>query len=186
MGLDQYLERRHYVKRWDHEKPEEKHHVAVAKGGKAHPTIQSNRISQVTEEVAYWRKANAIHAWFVKHVQEGKDDCQAYYVSRDLLRKLKHDCDVVLAATKTKEGKVYAGTTYADGKETRLERDGFVVVDNQIAETVLPTKSGFFFGCTDYDDGYIDDLVYTSETISKLLAEDEEGAGGNYYYQASW
>ena len=27
------------------------------------------------EEVGYWRKANAIHGWFVRNVQNGKDDC---------------------------------------------------------------------------------------------------------------
>jgi hypothetical protein len=24
--------------------------------------------------VGYWRKANAIHRWFVEHVQDGNDD----------------------------------------------------------------------------------------------------------------
>ncbi len=29
----------------------------------------------IQEEVAYWRKANAIHKWFVENVQDGQDDC---------------------------------------------------------------------------------------------------------------
>ena len=31
-------------------------------------------------EVAYWRKANAIHGWFVYNIQDGVDDQNEYYV----------------------------------------------------------------------------------------------------------
>ncbi len=47
-------------------------------------------------QVAYWRKANQIHAWFVKHVQNGKDDCQEYHVTRDQLQLLVDNCKLVL------------------------------------------------------------------------------------------
>ena len=40
------------------------------------------------EEVAYWRKANAIHKWFVENVQGGVDDCGAYPVQKADLKKL--------------------------------------------------------------------------------------------------
>lgn len=36
------------------------------------------------EEVAYWRKANQIHRWFVQNVQDGADDCM---VHRELTRQ---------------------------------------------------------------------------------------------------
>lgn len=42
--------------------------------------------------VAYWRKANAIHCWFVRNVQENKDDCSYYYVSREKLQELVALC----------------------------------------------------------------------------------------------
>jgi len=48
------------------------------------------------EEVAYWRKANAIHNWFVNTVQGGNDDCGDYDVSHDTLRKLRETCVKVL------------------------------------------------------------------------------------------
>ena len=35
------------------------------------------------EEVAYWRKFNALHSWFVTNVQIGVDDCGSYEVSQD-------------------------------------------------------------------------------------------------------
>ena len=28
------------------------------------------------EEVAYWRKFNALHNWFVQNCQDGVDECQ--------------------------------------------------------------------------------------------------------------
>ena len=47
-------------------------------------------------EVAYWRKANAIHNWFVKNVQSGEDDCKTYKVSGKELMELKKLCSQVI------------------------------------------------------------------------------------------
>lgn len=54
-------------------------------------------ISEVVIEVGYWRKANAIHRWFVQHAQGGTDDCGYYLVDRDLLEILREACVQVLA-----------------------------------------------------------------------------------------
>ena len=32
-------------------------------------------VKAVEFRLAYWRKANQVHAWFVEQVQGGKDDC---------------------------------------------------------------------------------------------------------------
>jgi hypothetical protein len=85
MGLDMYLTKRTYVKRWAHTPKAEQFSVTVKQGGKAFPGIQSKRVSYIEEEVMYWRKANQIHNWFVKNVQDGVDECQASDVSRDQL-----------------------------------------------------------------------------------------------------
>lgn len=45
---------------------------------------------------AYWRKANAIHGWFVKNVQKGVDDCDNYDVGIDQLKELKALCQKTL------------------------------------------------------------------------------------------
>ena len=70
-------------------------------------------------EVGYWRKANHIHEWFVKNVQDGKDECQNSYVSRDDLIKLKELCEGILLDKKrakkempTQEGFFFGGTKY--------------------------------------------------------------------------
>jgi len=46
----------------------------------------------VSVNVAYWRKANQIHKWFVDNVQGGEDNCGEYYVSRDKLKELLTTC----------------------------------------------------------------------------------------------
>lgn len=55
------------------------------------------RLCSIEFEVMYWRKANAIHKWFVDNVQEGIDECEKTPVSLDDLRKLKSVIDQVLA-----------------------------------------------------------------------------------------
>lgn len=48
------------------------------------------------EKEIYWRKANAIHNWFVMNVQGGEDDCQRHYVTKRQLGQLYVDCNLVL------------------------------------------------------------------------------------------
>jgi hypothetical protein len=86
MGLDMYLVRKTYVKNWEHMSPEEKHTITIT--GPAASWIQESRISEVVEEVAYWRKFNALHNWFVNRCQNGVDDCRDAYVEREVLEEL--------------------------------------------------------------------------------------------------
>lgn len=39
-------------------------------------------------ELAYWRKFNALHAWFVRNVQDNVDNCGAYVVTQSKLSEL--------------------------------------------------------------------------------------------------
>ena len=50
----------------------------------------------VSVNVAYWRKANQIHNWFVTNVQRDEDDCGEYYVSREKLSQLLRDCTLAI------------------------------------------------------------------------------------------
>ena len=53
--------------------------------------------AEVTVTCAYWRKANQIHAWFVKNIQNDVDNCGDYYVSQDKLIELLALCKHALA-----------------------------------------------------------------------------------------
>lgn len=46
--------------------------------------------------VAYWRKSNQIHQWFVDNVQDGVDNCQKHIVYRDKIEQLRDLCVQVL------------------------------------------------------------------------------------------
>lgn len=58
--------------------------------------VDLKKVTYIIEQVAYWRKANQIHAWFVKNVQDGIDKCQESYVTIDQLRRLLRDVNDVL------------------------------------------------------------------------------------------
>ena len=184
MGLDMYLSRKTYVKNWDHMKPEQLHKITISKGGKAVRNIKRERISYIEEQVMYWRKANAIHAWFVANVQNDVDDCGEYYVTDDNLKDLLEAVTNVLDRVEMIDGDIHTGTTYFAGELTENYEPGKIVSNPQICEDLLPSQSGFFFGGTDYDEWYIQDLKETKEELTKLLKEDNTNA--TFYYQSSW
>lgn len=150
MGLDMYLSKKTYVKYWEH-KGDDNYDVKVTKGGQ--PTnIDPKKVSYITEEVGYWRKANQIHKWFVDNVQNGNDDCGNYYVSREKLEELLDLCRKVQA-------------------------------DMSLAEQLLPSQSGFFFGGTDYDDWYYQDIDRTIEMLEEILSDE---TADEFEYTSSW
>ena len=55
--------------------------------------------------------------------------------------------------------------------------------DNSLAESLLPSASGFFFGGTEYDDWYFDNINSTIEIIEDCLSD--EGAD-SFEYSSSW
>jgi hypothetical protein len=99
MGLDMYLKASKYVGGWSFSSEEEKNQYAKVLEAADIPLASvSSGTPLVTVEinVAYWRKANAIHSWFVLNAQDGKDDCQTSYVSREQLTELVNLCKTVL------------------------------------------------------------------------------------------
>lgn len=126
-------------------------------------------VNWVATEVAYWRKANQIHNWFVENVQHGEDNCGTYDVSNDDLIDLVKLCKEVLASR---------DPSIADPREDA----NFV----KTAEELLPTASGFFFGSTEYDAGYEEDLESTIEKLEPLISPDDTGDYPFYEYSSSW
>ena len=109
----------------------------------------------IMEEVGYWRKANQIHNWFVESIQNGVDDC-------DYHREV------------TKED-----------LEELLDICHEILCNPDVAEDRLPTQGGFFFGSTNYDEYYIEDIKETMDIITKVL-ETTDFDVEMIYYRSSW
>ena len=93
-------------------------------------------VKQVFIEIGYWRKANAIHKWFVENVQENKDDCGDYYVDREQLQSLRKLCMEVLTnrgkaeeILPTASGFFFGSTNYDEWFFDGLE-DTVRIIDN--------------------------------------------------------
>lgn len=124
----------------------------------------------IFEDVGYWRKANAIHKWFVDNVQNGDDDCGCYEVNKEQLEELLDICKLIKDKCKLVKGKVKNGERLENGKWVTDYVDGEVIDNPDIADEYLPTQSGFFFGCTDYDEYYLEDIKDTIEILTNVLA----------------
>ncbi len=154
MGLDMYLSAKKYMSKYfdaaDSEKIKNINELFGVEGDED----GDYGAQEVIFRVAYWRKANAIHDWFVRNVQDGRDECQESWVSREQLKELADLCKQIVAEPKK-------------------------------ADELLPTRSGFFFGSTDYDEWYMQDIQHTADRIDKILA-DPAFAKADFYYQSSW
>jgi len=155
MGLDMYLSAKKYMSRYfdaaDSEKINSIHEVFGVEGDED----GDYGAQEVIFRVAYWRKANAIHDWFVRNCQDGRDECQEAHVTREQLQELIELCKQIIAKPKK-------------------------------AGELLPTRNGFFFGGTDYDDWYMGQLQYTVDRFEKILADPAFAKGVDFYYQSSW
>lgn len=83
-----YLYKKTYVQNWEHNPPEQQHQIEVKKNGVVRNDIKPNRICYIIEQVAYWRKFNALHGWFVNECGGGIDECQDINVDEDKLVEL--------------------------------------------------------------------------------------------------
>ena len=161
MGLDMYLSKRTYVKNWDHMSDSQKHNITVKQGDKIREDIKPERISYITEEVGYWRKFNALHNYIVQNCADGVDNCQEIEISKDEMKEL---LEVLIKVHNMKNTLLESGNT-------------------EKLNDLFPTSKGFFFGSTEYDEYYFQDVKDTIELFTELLKEEKT----DYFtYQASW
>lgn len=132
MGLDMYLTAKKWFSKYDEEKK------VSEEISNLFPDLKGFKLDEVSFEVGYWRKANHIHDWFVKNIQDNNDDCGYYDVSVEQLKELLGLVEAVL----DKPNK---------------------------AKELLPTSEGFFFGGTNYDESYFEQLENTKEIINKIF-----------------
>lgn len=157
MGLDMYLSaERHYLdKEWVKDDEARAIHGKVLNAIQADNFICKDNLGtiNVEVEVAYWRKANAIHAWFIRECSGGVDDCRPVYVPREKLTQLLGLCYQVKSAP-------------------------------ELAPELLPSQEGFFFGSTEYDEWYFNDIDDTIQQLSNVLENTPDG--WRFTYTASW
>lgn len=149
MGLDMYLKAEQYVTPklgWGPDAPANPTHTKLIEAVKFDPRTDERLAEHigiygmtVSTTVAYWRKANSIHAWFVDHVQNGQDDCRDYSVTVEQITELRD-----LAA--------------------RVLTD-----PAKLGPELLPSREGFFFGSYDYDEWYVEDLQNTVTQLDAVL-----------------
>ena len=121
---------------------------------------RSSKNGGLEEEIAYWRKANWFHGWFVNELAGGKDECQPIPVSKEDLEELLKRINKILDET---------------DKNKREE----------LAMQLLPPTSGFFFGSYDLDEYYWGSLSKTKDTIEEILKKTNFFTQ-DITYQASW
>lgn len=83
------------------------------------------------------------------------------------------------------QGGVDNCATYRISKESLEELKSLcemVLDDIGLAEKLLPTQEGFFFGQTDYDEWYIENLKNTIKIVDKCLDLDFD----YFEYRSSW
>ncbi len=157
-----YLSARKYIGNWPHSTKGEKAAYAkvmqaVGVDASVSPEWSPHLFVEIC--VAYWRKANAIHGWFVSNCQDGRDDCQPYHGSREQLEQLLRDCN---EAIKERE----KGNAGGGGAK-------------------LPPTAGFFFGDTICGADYWITIENTVEQLQGILSN-KSLRGFEFCYRSSW
>lgn len=155
MGLDMYLSRKVHIANYNHDPDGQKMAKAIFKALSIKNVDDYKEGSlEVSLPAMYWRKANAIHGWFVANVQNNVDDCGHYDVSMETLTELRDLCADVLA-----------------GKQDKA---------------LLPPTEGFFFGNTDNEEYYKEDLTQTVEGLTRVLDAPKISKYDYFEYHSSW
>ena len=148
MGLDMFLEREVFIgAEYEHRNVCGAIHLTVGKKAKPIP-IQLSAVSTINERAGYWRKANAIHAWFVENVQGGMDECQRSRVDREQLAELREECREALESGEGMEpqsGCFFGSTEKDDGWRSDL-RDTIMIIDNAFErDKELPETPSYYY-----------------------------------------
>lgn len=187
MGLDMYLHRE--------ENLYGKSAIEIKKANKLplrseeHPQYEW---VQLKTECAYWRKANAIHKWFIDNCGGGDENKREMEVSLEQIKELLNVCKEVLQNIELVDGKVSDGYTIRKNSKGKVEKmynfvDGKLVKDASICKRLLPTCSGFFFGSTDYDGYYVECIQETIKQLEEVIKDAEESDKDVWFeYYASW
>lgn len=90
-------------------------------------------------DVAYFRKVNFLLPYF-----NYEENCSEVVIDKCEVEELIEDCERVLAAKDADEAE-------------------------SVADELLPTEEGFFFGNTDYDERYFNDVREVADKFTEIL-----------------
>lgn len=121
MGLDMYLTKRVSVKGKEGNVNLSEIGIVNFWDEEGDLIINPAKMDSIILDIAYWRKANQIHRWFVTNCQDGKDDCGLHEVSKEQLEELLSLCKTVLENPEkapellpTTSGFFFGNTDYGD------------------------------------------------------------------------
>jgi hypothetical protein len=178
MGLDMYLNKKTFVS-----------NATIIVENQPLQKIQSKRITSVSEQIAYWRKSNQIHGWFIKNCHEITPDVR-YYVNREDLVQLLEVCKQVktlLDKSITKVVEIENGFSRDDDGNINPKFVEHTVFDCDQVLELLPPTDGFFYGNQSLDDYYYNGIILTIEILEKELSDNlEDDIDISYEYYASW
>lgn len=102
--------------------------------------VQDEKLMARRGQIMYWRKANAIHRWFIEHAEnsDGYDDCSTIEITVQDLRSIHALCQEVME-------------------------------DHDKAPELLPVQDGFFFGSQEYDKWYFENIERTRDVLGRIL-----------------
>ena len=157
MGLDMYLYRREYVSGWEN--------------------------TFISEKPGMTELYAAIADYFETGRCDGSphmyvDICVAYWRKANAIHKWFCSLD----EDKDECQKIYVTMDNLLELRDLCQR---VFDDPSLAEELLPSQAGFFFGSTDYDDWYITDIKLTIDQIDRILKPIKSDYA-DFIYRASW
>lgn len=121
-------------------------------------TLRTVTLEEVMEQVEAWVQedfpADRIKDLIIQD-QDGEDNCKEHYVTREELQELNDVCMKVWTS-KSKE----------------------------VAEELLPTQVGFFYGSYEIDDWYWEQIEDTLVQLGRILSKVPEG--WSFAYDSSW
>ena len=142
MGLDMYLSAKRYLFNFN------EHDKALADKIDAEVGASSlGHTNEIRKEAFYWRKAWAIHHWFVMNAQNGEDDCKEYWVERYKLQELLDTLKKVEENPSLAEDILPLQSDDDEGKEWELDqiRRTIPALDKLINDESLKEKWDFYY-----------------------------------------
>ena len=109
---------------------------------------RKNNNQNIVKNLAYFRKVNFLVSFFEVKVG-GLENCEPKTIEKWMVEQLIETCCEI-------------ANTYNKNKDNRLKW-------LKLAESTLPTTDGFFFGSTEYDKYYIQDVRDTRDMMRKIL-----------------